>query len=351
MRTLLFRVGRLLGLFALSRVLTGRALRILCYHGFSLTDEHDFRPKLFITAERFERRLDYLRSRGYRVVSLEQALDELRSGALPRNTVVITIDDGFYSVRALALPLLQRFDFPSTLYLTTYYVEHQSPVFRLALQYLFWKSTAPFVNLTGLGQLAGLPTNLEHVAVDSSAEDALIEHGESLDDEAARQGLLDELARRLDVDLASVRAHRRLSLVTVAEARDLVAGGMDVQLHTHRHRMPDRHDDISAEIWQNRAVVQQIAPGPHKDFCYPSGVWRPEHWPVLESLGIRSATTCMPGLNSPRTSPLALRRFLDAENISDLEFDAEVSGFKELLRRAKARAVAWLDGTPEVETA
>jgi hypothetical protein len=50
-------------------------------------------------------------------------------------------------------------------------------------------------------------------------------------------------------------------------------------------------------------------------------------------MGIRSAVTCIPGLNDSKTHPYELRRFLDGENITNLEFEAEMSGFLDLCRR------------------
>ena len=48
-----------------------------------------------------------------------------------------------------------------------------------------------------------------------------------------------------------------------------------------------------------------------------------------------SATTCNADLNYPDKPSLELKRFLDGENISDIEFEAELSGFNELLRKMK----------------
>jgi hypothetical protein len=43
-------------------------------------------------------------------------------------------------------------------------------------------------------------------------------------------------------------------------------------------------------------------------------------------------------MNSADTHPLELRRFLDSEAISPIRFEAEVSGFLDLLRRLAGRA-------------
>jgi peptidoglycan/xylan/chitin deacetylase (PgdA/CDA1 family) len=122
--------------------------------------------------------------------------------------------------------------------------------------------------------------------------------------------------------------------MTMEQLAGLTAQGMDLELHTHRHRFPvDYPERIEMEISDNRAVLQQIANNPLRHFCYPSGEFHPSRFPLLRELGIESATTCLSGFNYANTEPLELRRFLDGENISQVEFEAEVSGFLELMRR------------------
>jgi hypothetical protein len=127
-------------------------LRILCYHGFSLAGrKREFRPGLFIRKATFEGRLRHLEAHGYPILTLEQASRLLVKGGLPPNAVVITIDDGFYGVLKLAAPMLKRHEFPATLYVTSYYSLKGTPVFRLAVQYIFWKTTAATLDTEGLG--------------------------------------------------------------------------------------------------------------------------------------------------------------------------------------------------------
>ncbi|HKA02037.1 MAG TPA: hypothetical protein VKE70_36250 [Candidatus Solibacter sp.] len=97
LKQLLLSSGKSIGLFALSRYLTRRRLRVLCYHGFALDDEYQFRPGMFIEADRFQRRLRYLFEKRFPVLSLGDALERLEVGTLPSRATVITIDDGFYS--------------------------------------------------------------------------------------------------------------------------------------------------------------------------------------------------------------------------------------------------------------
>src|SRR5689334_14408586 len=89
------RVLRALGAFALARRLTRKSLRILCYHGIALADEHLFRGNLFMQPATFAARLQLLRDVGYPVLALDEALHALAADRLPDNAVVITIDDGW----------------------------------------------------------------------------------------------------------------------------------------------------------------------------------------------------------------------------------------------------------------
>jgi len=82
-------------------------LLILCFHGFEINDEAAFRPKLFMRQALFKKRLETIGNFDFPVLELPAALERLKNGSLPDNAVCITIDDGFYSVLSLAVPLLR----------------------------------------------------------------------------------------------------------------------------------------------------------------------------------------------------------------------------------------------------
>lgn len=332
-KLLVYLVCRALGLFRLARWLTRRNLKILCYHGFELDNETQFRPKLFIDRARFEQRLAAIKHYGLRVLPLDDAVQRLFAGTLPDHTMVITIDDGFHSVYRVAAPLLQRHSFPATVYVTTYYVDHPHPIFRLVVQYMFWKTNrASFVAPAGV-----VPTLARFDLADAAQREravwAVIEHGEQRCTESERNALSAEVGRLLDVPYDSIVASRALHLMTPAEINTLADAGLTVELHTHRHVFSG--DDRAAavrEIRDNRAALDRLIQRTPNHFCYPSGLWTEPQWRWLDGLGVRSATTCLPGLNTAATPRYALRRFLDGANIHQLEFEAALCGFSDLLR-------------------
>jgi len=161
---------------------------------------------------------------------------------------------------------------------------------------------------------------------------SLIMDGETHMSESERVELCRELGRRLGVDYDKLAVERRLSMLSAEEILELDRIGVDIQLHTHRHVMPLDPQALQREIEDNRAVLESATGKLCVHLCYPSGVYCEAHWPTMRTLGIRSATTCEPGLNRAGTEPYRLARFLDFEQRSDLEIDAALSGILELPR-------------------
>ena len=150
-------LARAVGLFALARRLTANSVRILCYHGISIDDQHEFEPLLFMPREQFVRRLALLAKERWKVVTLDQALLALERGTVNDAPVVITIDDGWKSTITHAVPALQRAGMPATLYVTTQYLASRYEVFDVTFQYMFWKSRRTVLDLrTGVQSLDGV---------------------------------------------------------------------------------------------------------------------------------------------------------------------------------------------------
>jgi peptidoglycan/xylan/chitin deacetylase (PgdA/CDA1 family) len=325
----------MMGLFAVARRLTGDRLRILCYHGLSVTDEHLYSPGLFMKAETVRSRFDILVRGAYPVLHLDEAFERLRAGGLPRSAVVITYDDGFYGNFVHSPSWHGDGRLPATIYVTTYYVAHQNPIFRHAVRYMFWKTKAAevsFADLPGL-DAGGEALSLSDLDRGDAAQWRLIRHAETHLDENGRVELARELGRRLGVDYDELAGCRGLGLMTPDEIGALSRMGLDIQLHTHRHHMPLDEALLRREIEDNRAVLEPIVGRPCDHLCYPSGVFHSEQMPWLEACGIKTATTCENGLNDAQTPPYRLRRFLDGESVRPIEFEAEISGFAELVRR------------------
>ena len=95
---------------------------ILTYHNFTEDEGSSYN----INIVEFEKQMDYLATHNYSVISLYELLKGLRSSQLPPKPIVITIDDGFKSTYTLAYPVLKKYNFPTTLFLYTNFIEKNS---------------------------------------------------------------------------------------------------------------------------------------------------------------------------------------------------------------------------------
>ena len=88
---------------------------ILMYHSFDKT-----RIKNYVAVDplNFSRQMAFIKKSGYRVVSLEDYCRMLKNNEkIPRNLVIITIDDGEKD-NLLAIEILKKFDYQATIFLT-----------------------------------------------------------------------------------------------------------------------------------------------------------------------------------------------------------------------------------------
>src|SRR5947207_10345803 len=96
-------------------------LLILGYHGISVLDEHEWNQTQYMPPGVFRSRLQQLQESRCAVLPLAEALTRLYKNDLPERAVAITFDDGLADFYTRAFPLIKEFDFPVSLYLTTFY--------------------------------------------------------------------------------------------------------------------------------------------------------------------------------------------------------------------------------------
>ena len=333
-----FYWSKWMGLFRFARRNSRNGLRILCYHAF--TDDVEWvawRPKLFTLKETLRRRLEFLHAQNYSVLPLDTALDLLYRGKLPPQAVAITIDDGFVSTKTFAQTVLQEYAYPHTIYLTSYYSAKQTPVFNLAVQYMLWKTLKSEISVKHCGgNFSEVGTIASSEAKDRTIQ-RILKYLNALENHDQRCELLEQIGKSLEVEYTDLDHNRVLSLLSAQELRELVADGTDLQLHTHRHRWPSDRESAMRELRENKAYLEPLTGKPPIHFCYPSGDWSRERWSYLEEMDIESATTCDPGVNDERTPRLALKRFLDSEYVSHIEFEAMLCGFADIIHRYRAR--------------
>ncbi len=98
-------------------------LRVLMYHKFS-TAEKDY---LTVTAQQFDEQLAFLKNENYTFVKLSDVLKHLETGEkMPKNALLLTFDDAYVSQKAIAEPILKKYNATAAMFIPSAFVGNQS---------------------------------------------------------------------------------------------------------------------------------------------------------------------------------------------------------------------------------
>lgn len=89
--------------------------RILMYHRVADLPEYD---QLTVTTANFEKQIAWL-ARNRNVKPLGDLLERIQEGTAGRNLVAVTFDDGYLDNLENALPILEKYQVPATIYVTS----------------------------------------------------------------------------------------------------------------------------------------------------------------------------------------------------------------------------------------
>lgn len=94
----------------------------------------DTPPSTSISPAEFRAHLEFLRDNNFSVLPLNSMIEALRTGQeIPDKAVAITFDDGYISIYETAFPMLQEFEMPFTVFVST------DPINREQFNYMNWE--------------------------------------------------------------------------------------------------------------------------------------------------------------------------------------------------------------------
>lgn len=112
---------RLLFIFLLLLLVT-----VICwlrpFYVVPILNYHSINPRFYndtpvVSPEVFAKQMEFIHKKGYKVISLDEYIQKFHAGERMRDTVVITLDDGYEDNYTYALPVFKKYHFPATIFL------------------------------------------------------------------------------------------------------------------------------------------------------------------------------------------------------------------------------------------
>jgi peptidoglycan/xylan/chitin deacetylase (PgdA/CDA1 family) len=316
----------------ISRFLNRDKLLILAYHGITKKN-YEINPWIQIPLDAFEKQILYLKQR-YSIIPLERAAEIIRNGKrLPKNPAVITFDDGYKNNYTVALPILEKYSVPATIFVSSGYIG-TNKILPLDKAYLFITALKGSKPLTfpevGLGPLL-FYTN-EDIA---NSVDATIKCLKNFPVKK-QENILNTLEGFLPNNIYSNNdILEDFLLLSWSEIKNLLDTGLiSVGAHTVTHDILTNLTPLEAarQIDDSKSFIQENTKGKVTLFAYPNGTeadYNIDHISHLKASGFMCSVTTTPVFNNADCNLFKMGRFsIGPELSADINhFILKTSGF------------------------
>ena len=298
-------------------------LTILCYHGIvrSALPIPDY---CFLDVKHFESQMHWLARNRFPVVPLSEALPDLLMGRLTEPTVALTFDDGYRNNLDVALPILQKFNFPATIFVATGFIGSLKTIWPNRVLHALQSTAVEKVTWGGrsfqLSRIAG------RKKANKLLQARVKELAPAAPDEAAA-----EIERLLHVpenpDMGHDSPFAMMDRDEIRRGAD--SGLLEFGAHSVTHPILSALDDerVRREVKQSVQAIRLMVPQPSPCFAYPNG--RPVDFDSrcishLKENDIPFAVSTVEGTNRPGADAYRLARRGIGSDTTMLEFIAKL---------------------------
>lgn len=253
---------------------------------------------------RFDQLMHYVAA-NFAVLPLPEAVDRLIRGTLPHRACCITFDDGYADNLTIALPILEKYRLPATVFVATGYLDggrmfNDAVIDAIALS----KNTELDLNGIDLG-LHPLNTTAQKLA----AIECILSHMKFSEPSLRNRqlaGILEAAAcGPLSTDI----------MLTSQQTKELASRGVEIGGHTVAHNILTtlENDHALEEISNGKQQLEALINRPVTSFAYPNGKpfrdYAKSHIPLVRQAGFERAVTTAPGVANQQTDCWQIPRF------------------------------------------
>lgn len=307
----------------------------LMYHGIA-EDSEELESTTVVREGEFRRQMAYLRQ-NYSCLSIDDLISNSRPEGKDAPGAVVTFDDGYANNYTVALPILEQFEIPAVVYITTGNVVNRQ---------LFWfdkiwiaskKSGICKIDLTGIAE----PLRSYSLQGSGDSWQVRIHHlTEDIKktDPAKREEIVDSIITRFRESPGAKPFELNVennifTPMTVEQVRTLSSHPIiTIGSHSHCHSLLNQIPLAQAEesIVRSKDILEDITGHAVKHFSYPNGNLTPDIINVLKGNGFQSAVTVPTGFFGTSDDPYRIPRMMVGSYMSLDLFKAKLTGIFEL---------------------
>lgn len=297
LRRTVLNVAGLSGLAPLALPFFGGLGAVLMLHSVTSKPRHPdgFNRHLSVAPAFLDSVIAGMKADSYDFVSIEEAVDRIKSPVRGRRFAAITLDDGYRDNLLEALPIFERHETPFTVYVAPAMIDRTVDLWWETVEEAVLSRTLLYVN-TPQGRVT-----IDCLSPAQKAEAiARLRNYLTVDvTEADQQAVVREIARGAGIDVDRLQRNR---LMDWDQLRDLVSHPLaTIGAHTVSHRNLARLSEEEARREMREAVriiESEIGVAPaHMAYPYGhTGTVGPREVAIAKEIGFRSAVTTRHGL-------------------------------------------------------
>jgi peptidoglycan/xylan/chitin deacetylase (PgdA/CDA1 family) len=264
LKALLYKTGVLSGLHYL---LNYNKVTIVLFH--RVIPKSDIRwmgaNKTWSVSDTFFEQCIKLFIRHYNIISIEQFISYIEKGApLPANSLLITFDDGWSDNEEFALPILERYSVPATIFIATDYIGSTYP---------FWQECIYEVCLRGL-----VPINIYHKWCSECSiqyEEGITEDDISKLIKAAGE-IGSEKLKEIVNQAQSYLDTKHKAMLTTRQIKEMSTKSIAFGSHGKSHEPLTQVDNVKKELINSKSVLDAITSGSINTLAFPHSKYSAE---------------------------------------------------------------------------
>jgi peptidoglycan/xylan/chitin deacetylase (PgdA/CDA1 family) len=241
--------------------------------------------------------LEYLRRRGYALLSLSELLDHIdRDIPLQKNALLFTVDDGYADFAEVAAPVFEKYDCPVTVFLVTDFVAGRLWNWFDRVSWAFANSPRQEVTIEVSGERLRF-----HWATSAECERSsndVIGRFKGVADQS-KERMIRTISEALEVEIPE-RAPNGYRAMGWDEIRACGRKGVTFGPHSVTHPILSQVDDARAEreISESWRAVREATDAAVPVFCYPNGTsmdFSAREKDYVARAGMRAAVSAIAG--------------------------------------------------------